>query len=212
MVGKSVLTVCVVLAAAGLALGEDVNPAPWEQDPGNPEWEGGVTTAQMWEFSVTQFDPNYVDNPFGQPEVTFTNAMWPERVVGPHGWEISTWHIGPGDGGVTIFVPNNPDLNKRKVIWLQMTSDKAPAGLQSNPPGTVSHPEPAIQWPNGTWYTYTARIDIDFNPACETITYDFPECTNISEIVVKTICVPEPMTLGLLGLGGLGVLLRRRRK
>ncbi len=35
----------------------------------------------------------------------------------------------------------------------------------------------------------------------ETNTHTFPESTNVSEIVVDTICVPEPATLSLLALG-----------
>ena len=55
-------------------------------------------------------------------------------------------------------------------------------------------------------------IEPDHIPVEETI-FTIPHLCQlyVDEIVVDTLCVPEPMTLILLGLGSL-VLLRRRRK
>ena len=69
---------------------------------------------------------------------------------------------------------------------------------------------PAIQWPTDNWYTYNGMLEIRPNPAGEWIYFDLVQSTNIEEIVIKTICIPEPMTLSLLGLGGLAVIRRRR--
>jgi len=210
---KVLLAVCVLMAVAGVARALDHWPAPWEENPADPQWAGGVTTAQAWEFSDNAFDPNYVQNEFGDPAIVIAGAEYPSWVLPPEGdGEIATWHINDAAGGIVcLIIPNNPDENQRKVMWLQITSTKAPSDLRTIPEGTISYPKPDLQCANG-WYIYTAQVDIPFNPPSESIAYDFPYCTNIEEIVVKTICVPEPATMAMLGLGGLAVLWRKRRK
>lgn len=211
------LTVLVAVSAQG----EMVWDPPWVENPSDPQWTGGVVTHQRWEFAE---DPGYpVDaiNPFGQPyvdlgSVNSGNATYPDIVIGPDGvTEIPTWHINQDGGFLMIYVPNNPLPNARKVIFIQLTSDKGPllGSPTSSPTGTVSYPKSAINH-NGTgWYTYTAQIDLPFNPVEEYIFYTFPESTNISEVVVDTICVPEPATLGLLlCMAGLVALRRRYRQ
>ncbi|MHC4646467.1 MAG: PEP-CTERM sorting domain-containing protein [Planctomycetota bacterium] len=63
---------------------------------------------------------------------------------------------------------------------------------------------------DGDYWNITYHIILEPNPASETIWVQPRDCTlYIDEIVVDTICTPEPGTLLLLGLGGM-VLLRRR--
>lgn len=197
------------------AQAEMVWDPPWVENPSDPQWAGGVVTHQRWEFAENPGYPVAMNNPFGQPYVDFNNATYPDIVIGPDGLtEIPTWHIDQDGGGLFIYVPNNPLPNARKVIFIQLTSDKGPllGSPTSSPTGTVSYPKSAINH-NGTgWYTYTAQIDLPFNPIEEYIFYAFPQSANISEVVVDTICVPEPATLGLLLCGGGTALFRRRRR
>ena len=208
---RLILVASAVLIFGATAMAVDMWPAPWQEDPTDPHWVDGKTTEQRWEFPTDPENPVYVDNPFGDPVVEVVNGTYPDWVQGWEGGEIATWHVGPGEGKLRITVPNNPEPNKQKVIWVQVTSDKGPApgGPVTNPPGTVSYPKPAVGL-GGTWYVYTAQVVIPYNPPYEVIEYTFPECTNIEEVVVKTICVPEPATLGLLALGGLALIRRRR--
>lgn len=197
---------------AGLAQAEMIWDPPWVENPTEPQWTGGVTTHQRWEFAENPGYPVAMNNPFGQPYVELWSATYPDIVVGPDGLtEIPTWHIDQDDGSLTIYVPNNPLPNARKVIFIQLTSDKGAmlGSPTSSPGGSVSYPKPAIKHGSTSWYTYTAQIDIPFNPLEEYITYRFPASTNISEVVVDTICVPEPATFGLLLCGGWAVLRRR---
>ena len=75
--------------------------------------------------------------------------------------------------------------------------------------GPITYPNPHVQWPNGTWYTFNGLITIPGNPPEEWITFEFAASTNIEEIVIKTICIPEPTTLALLALGGVAAIRRR---
>ncbi len=207
---------CVLLLAATAAIpvhAEMVWNPPWVENPSDPQWFGGVATHQRWEFAENPGFPVAMDNPFGQPYVDFSLATYPDIVIGPDGQTlIPTWHIDQDGGGLFVYVPNNPLPNARKSIFIQITSDKGPllGSPSSSPTGTVSYPKPAINH-NGTgWYTYTARIDLDFNPIEEYIFYNFPASTNISELVVDTICVPEPAaTAGLLAM--IAPVLTRRK-
>lgn len=209
---------CAILLTALTAVtaqGEMIWDPPWVENPSDPQWAGGVTTHQRWEFAENPGYPVALENPFGQPYVELGNASYPDIVIGPDGvTEIPTWHIDQDGGSLTIYVPNNPLPNARKVIFIQLTSDKGAllGSPTSSPGGSVSYPKPAINHDGTGWYTYTAQIDIPFNPPEEYITYRFPESTNISEVVVDTICVPEPATLGLLLSGGWALLCRRRRR
>lgn len=195
------------------AQAEMVWDPPWVEDPTDPQWAGGVTTHQRWEFDEHPSLPVDTQNPFGQPFVE-VGGTYGDIVIGPDGvTPIPTWHIDEDGGRLMIYVPNNPLPNARKVIFIQLTSDKGPlfGSPTSSPGGVVSYPKGPIKHGPTSWYTYTAQIDIPFNPAEEFIFYEFAESTNISEIVVDTICVPEPASAGLLLCGGLATLLRRRR-
>ena len=82
--------------------------------------------------------------------------------------------------------------------------------------GTFSTGRPHIQWIEpaapfgGVWYTYNYGLTIEPNPTSEMITITVPYCTVIDQIVVDTICIPEPASMALLALGSV-FLLRRRR-
>ena len=64
------------------------------------------------------------------------------------------------------------------------------------------------------WTTRTDKWHIEPNPDEEWINYHWligdGDVIALDYVNVYTICVPEPMTIALLGLGGL--VLRRRRK
>lgn len=85
---------------------------------------------------------------------------------GPNGAIINTWHIDEDGGFLHIYVPNDPTPRDRKVIFIQLTSDKGAllGSPVSSPSGTISYPKPAIKHGPTSWYTYTAQIDIPFNP------------------------------------------------
>ncbi|MBN1911493.1 MAG: PEP-CTERM sorting domain-containing protein [Pirellulales bacterium] len=227
-----VVLACVVAWSTG-AVAEDRWPPPWDLSLPNQ-------TLQTWDFAKywtelppigTTMEPGWevlplgpVENPYGQPTLTFLDPVTIQEVDGPDGESIVTVHIdGDGTGGgygkVSIFIPNFPEPNAVKKVFWQMTADKSatPKGdpPTTNPPGTnvpTNYPQIGL---GGTWYTYNGMIEIRPNPEGEWLTFELAASTNIDQIVVKTVCtnVPEPSTFVLIGCGlvSLLVVIRRRR-
>ena len=212
------LALCV-FAAARCVLADDLFPPTWREAPN--------TTFQAWEFSddSNPAEPDDYENPYGTPVATilgkFTNprkdTWWIEEDLNFDRQGI--WHIGDQ---MTLDIPNDPTLRPLKKIRLQITYD---GGL------TVPEPQPWIdvEASDGAqtvdfelvnrvvldeYYVHdTYDIVLEPNPSHETIWITPYYCQiYIDEIVVDTICVPEPSSLLLLtlGAGALSLLLRRR--
>jgi len=213
----AVLTCGVVLLATAPVLAEDIYPPEWRGEPNS--------TLQIWEFStdVNPAAPDVDQNPFGTAEVTvhgefnfpLRDTWWIPEDFGHTG----VWNVG---GTMAIEIPNDPELRPLKKIRLQMTYDGGPS----------TEPDPWIEViaSDGaavTDFQLVAKTALDDiyshavydlelapNPSMETIYIQPRFCqVYIDEIVVDTICVPEPSTVLLLVIGaaGLAVCALRRR-
>ena len=206
----------VTLVVAGI-LGQasavvlDLNPAPFRGEAN--------TTLQAWDF-LTQADPAAPDagwkNPFGNPSAELVggflnNTVWLENDYGHQG----VWIIDRSlKSDILIGVPNSPRQNPYKDIWIQLVyssqGDSAP----------ILYVQPDAQGYDMISLVSSAKVDsmysyalyhfiIKPNPAFEVIRIRPRDCqVYVDSICIETQCIPEPVTMVLLGLGGL--LLRKR--
>ncbi|HOW18535.1 MAG TPA: PEP-CTERM sorting domain-containing protein [Phycisphaerae bacterium] len=203
----SIVVVVASLAGAPAALAIHVFDPPWVQNPTDPQWAGGSTTSQGWEFGNGHA---YVNNPFGAPTVEFPGGS-PQLVTDfpqQPGVPTMTWHIDQEGGGMLLSIPNDPIPRPVKYIHLQYTADKAGGIPGTTPAGAAA--AGGVAGHGGAWYTYEWNLEIRPNPPFETIWIPFPVSSNIEEVHVATICVPEPATLGLLLCGGAAAMFGRR--
>lgn len=204
------LPVIAVLAvgaamAARPAWADDLNPPVWRGQPG--------TTFEQWEFSTNNpaSTPDLVYNPYGQPVAQAfpgTNQSWVDEWGGRQGlWPLS--------GTIEATIPNNPEPQPYKEIWVQLTWAKQ---VDSSTPvvwekdsgvyGTLVEQDvlgsTGLPSPNDLWYHSTYEILLQPNPPSEVVKID--GTLVVDELVVDTICAPEPSTLALLVTGAMGFL------
>ena len=227
-----VLVAIVCLSVASVSMAKDA----WGGPPGWVRGEPG-STYQKFDMSTPiqgPNPPNVNENPFGEPSLEILEGVWEWDIVpGPDGGDstVDAWHCASETGGkLKVRVPNDPQQNPIKKIYIQMTSTKHPSGVtvaggnaagDTFTSGTFDTGRYDLQHPGGIpagmpggpacWYTYDWGFTITPNPEFEDIVIDMPYCGWIDQIDIDTICtVPEPATMGLLVLGGLAVLRRRR--
>ena len=197
---KIVILCTAVILGAGSTAFADLVP-PWRGDDGS--------TFQQWDFSTNNPTPppDVVDNPYGTPLLRVTSIG--DWIPGPGAWPLS--------GEIDVYIPNWPELRPEKEIWLQLTwkaTDVDPflpneplIGVAPFTSMNIFHMEDQ-DLGNG-WVHTPFKINIWPNPFEEWITIKGDIL--VDQLTIDTICIPEPATLALLGIGGLITLIRKRR-
>jgi hypothetical protein len=199
---------CIALVLTGSTVQAlDVSIPDWRGDPGS--------TYQAWEFLTPDIPPapDVVDNPYGDPELVLTQAGdWISSIDGYEG-------VWPLSGEIDVWIPNRLPTLWWKDIQIQLTWK--PAGLTDpqwdDEPlvGVTPCIDPykliMVSTSEGLgqgWMYSVYQIEAIPNPPCEWIAIKGDIL--VDELVIDTICIPEPATVCLLGLGTLTLLLRRR--
>lgn len=170
------------------------------------------TTHHIWYFDSPDVSPapDVVDNAAGIPPAEMLVTPGPQGGHVDGAWELS--------GEMDIIVYNDPTLNDKKIIDIMLTwrpgdldsfLPKMPGILVSADGMTRSEMDVMNDPISDTWMLSTYHITIWPNPEQEWIA--IKGNIVVDALDIKTECIPEPATMGLLGLGSLA-LLRYRRK
>lgn len=198
---KLLLLVCVALVGGVWAAADDLFPPAWRGQPGS--------TWAEWEFMNP--DPNPLPdagfNPYGMPQTQIypgIGQQWWSELNGRQG-------VWPLSGEMWITVPNRPEPLPYKDIYIQLTWEPQVPG--NRPLVDVTAPQAVSgtllqEIPlGGLWMHSIYTMRLYPNPASETIL--ITGGVDMDQLVIDTICVPEPATVGLLALVAL-VAFRRR--
>jgi len=223
--GFSCLAVLGILCfSASSALGDDVIAPDWRGD--------GGSTYQQWLFGTNatlDVVPDVMVNSYGGASadisVGFMGTGWWDEFPEDSG-RTGLWDLGRGEepgepfGRITLDIQNRvlEDPLSYKEIWLQVTYyytdiTKAPVvtieGATQMPGGETRVLQTIPDW--GEYRLDQTKWRIEPNPDHETIVLTAAfNGSIIDQVVVDTICIPEPASLALLLGGGLTLALRRR--
>lgn len=177
-------------------------------------------THQEWTFddddnpAEPESDPDL--NPYGTATAIIesgTGAAPPEWLLNFAG-RTGVWQAEPLVE-ITIEVPNQMVANPYKEIYVEIgflgeLDSFAVYPVPSGDTLALIRPHEIVVDPVNDWKKLMAWYRLEPNPDKEYICYGFSGAAAVDYVKINTVCVPEPLTISLLGLGGL--MLRRRRR
>lgn len=212
--------VCALVPSAVLA--HDMVPPGWRGQEGS--------THQQWTFENgdNPAAPEVISNPYGSASADITVAEfgsgWLPQLPGM-GTQTGYWDLGGvglggtgPDGSIVIDIDNRPltTPDSWKEIWVQITyfKDITLAPVVTVPGATLLSQQTLLVEhisTGGDWKLDQSVWRIQPNPLHEQVlvTADHLMGSVVDQVVIDTICVPEPAMLSMLALGGALVLRRR---
>jgi hypothetical protein len=206
----SAITFMVILSAA-VSAGARVFPAP--------SWSGNAgTTFQQWSFSDGSANPSpdvfpAPSNPYGSPQLSVYGSQWSDNLDGHQG----VWTFSSFGSGVLVNIPNNPVSQPVKemqveLIWEAASisafiPDQPIIGVWADNFQKQLTGEESI---GGNWKASLYKISIWPNPSAEQITINGD--IRLDQIIVDTICIPEPATMALFVASALYAAKRGKKR
>ncbi|HBG27426.1 MAG: hypothetical protein A2Y10_09920 [Planctomycetes bacterium GWF2_41_51] len=203
---------CLITFIAGnvRATAIDIDPPSWWLTPGLD------TTWQVWSFGNSGTGPIEPDSAgydsfLGTHVTVSPQSNWLAEynqfdyygLIGGSGiWQLS-------GSGIDAYVVNYDQPASEKHIWIQLTwrsqqQGGAPVIYLQDDTGSQIGPftsHVSYTWLNDYWIHSTYEIILDHNTSFEII--NISGSIYVDDLVIDTLCIPEPATISLLIIGTL---------
>ena len=219
-----------ILCGAGLAGADDLFPPTWRGDNRTifAQWD---TWGVDWNIpAVTTYEPDVLQivppGGAGIPEYDWVGGTIWQSYTSPStdGATRNDVVMLEQDYDLGFIIPNFPG-GPQKIMDIQITYAVDDGWLPlAGPAWIVTGGEVVdayfVTWAlTDGWATDLFELIIEPNPSEEYIALYFQDASGlpmypayVDQVVIDTICIPEPATMSLLALAGVAALRRRRRR
>ncbi len=212
------ISIFLMMILTSMLCGHDLAP---------PGWRGAeCSTKQVWTFETNnpEVEPEIDENSYGPAIATVTlgdfSSGWLDETPGM-GTQTGVWDLGIS-GSISLNIPNCSEALEYKEVWLQVTYYEdslipAPSidvmGADILPEETQILEVEDTGLLGGVWKLHKSVWRIYPNPGSEIVAVSSDSSTTamIDQVVIDTICVPEPMSFGLLLLGSFVLSIKKQR-